>query len=66
MSRKTRTTATFNIRVVLPQSVTIPMMQEYIRTAVQGWKGGMSPSEFDTIEIEAVAILKKETVYGNH
>lgn len=65
MSRRQQTTATFAIRIQLPASVTASMMQQYIVDSLNGWKGGMSPSEFDTLQVNAVTLTKRETTYGN-
>ena len=39
------------------------MIQEYIRTAIQSWKGGMSPSEFDDLQVVAVSLKEKRITY---
>ena len=35
----------FKVRVEMPKDVTITEMQDYIREAVQTWKGQMHPDE---------------------
>ncbi len=64
MSKRTKTTVTFSVTVQLPKGVTIPQMQAYIRDAVGGWKGGMSPSEFDDLDVFTVGLVKRITTYG--
>lgn len=67
MSRKSKTVATFAVKLTIPVGASVPMVQEYIKDAVQGWRGGFSPSPMDELgreeDVITVTILKKETTY---
>ena len=43
MTRRLQTVVTFEVRLVLPDSITIPMAQEYIRDAISNWSSGLDP-----------------------
>ena len=66
MSKRTQTTATFAVTVIIPTSSNCQELAQYIRDAIQGWKGGLDPESIDKFkEVSAIVSLqKKVTTYG--
>ncbi|HEX6826441.1 MAG TPA: hypothetical protein VF077_09015 [Nitrospiraceae bacterium] len=65
--RKTETTAIFTVKLNIPQGGNAILAQAYIRDAIQGWGGGLSPTHpFFKIEPDSftVALKEKVTRYG--
>jgi len=66
MSRKSRTTLYLRVKLPVPPGSNAQEVMQYVRTAIQGWKGGGDPQDpifsLQTEEM-TVSLEKKETVY---
>lgn len=66
MSKRSRTTLTFSVRMPLPPGATAKDALAYVHSAITSWKGGMDPAEpitsLQSNEV-LIKIINRETVY---
>lgn len=66
MSRRAQTVLTFAVKVRVPANANGQVLQKYLRDAISGWRGGLSPDDplfaLDTSEL-TVSLLKRTTTY---
>lgn len=68
MSKKKQSRITYGVTIDLPQGVTGREMQDYIREAVQSWKGSKLPDDTNLVNLNhetvRVALLKRVDTYA--
>lgn len=67
MGKRAHTTVTFAITLKVPDGANGQTLQHYLRDAIAGWKGGLSPDDplsmLDLTDF-TVALTKRITTYG--